>query len=133
VLEICDLLILQQKSNFRSLLPHTNLCYSATLVPSIHEIKSMIEIPSDWRIVWNNLALPETEMTAIESLFCAVYQTIVISMDYSSYKNQPCYSFSLQIGKSPEIAFESITQLTCPQVLATTKTPRLSLPKNADI
>jgi hypothetical protein len=78
----------------------------------------MIEIPSDWRIVWNNLALPETEMTAIESLFCAVYQTIVISMDYGSYKNQPCYSFSLQIGKSPEITFESITQLTRSEALA---------------
>jgi hypothetical protein len=76
-----------------------------------------ITIPSDWRIVWNNLALPENKMTIIESLFCAVYKTVVISMDYGSYKNRPCYSFSLQIGKSPEIAFESTTQLTRTEAL----------------
>jgi hypothetical protein len=62
----------------------------------------MLEIPDEWHVTWNNLALEEKEFTRIESLFCATHHDLVIWVDYGERDGVGTYSFTLRNGVHSE-------------------------------
>jgi hypothetical protein len=56
----------------------------------------MLEIPDEWHVTWNNLALEEKVFTRIESLFCATHHDLVIWVDYGERDGIGMYSFTLR-------------------------------------